>query len=111
MFSHAAAARADGVHPTAGGSLHQETLSERQMLAFRLRSRLPGVTVGGRLGVVHQDGTNPAGGRLIGFWCLVCGYLLPAGGRQPEPAPTCAGSKVRTGRQHEPVRMQALLIN
>jgi rubrerythrin len=60
---------------------------------------------------VHHDGTNAADGRLVDFWCLVCGYLLPAEKRQPEAAPTCAGSQARTGRQHEPARMQALLIN
>ena len=60
---------------------------------------------------MHHDRTNPAGGRLIGFWCPVCGYLIPAEGRQPEAAPTCTGSQARTGRQHEPARMQALLTN
>jgi hypothetical protein len=60
---------------------------------------------------VHHDCTNAAGGSLIGFWCLVCGYLLPAEERQAESAPTCTGSKARTGQQHEPARMQALLIS
>ena len=68
-------------------------------------------TVAGRLGAVHHDRTDPAGGRLIGFWCSRCGSLVPAEKRQPEAAPTCAGSQARTGREHEPARMQALLIN
>ncbi len=58
-----------------------------------------------------HDRTNAADGRLIGSWCQVCGYLVPAEKRQPGAAPTCTGSKARTGRQHEPARMQALLIN
>ena len=60
---------------------------------------------------MHHDRTNPADGRVIGFWCPVCGSLVPAEKRQPASVPTCAGSKARTGWQHEPARMQALLIN
>jgi hypothetical protein len=60
---------------------------------------------------VHHDGTNPAGGRPIGFWCPVCGYLVPAEERQPAAAPTCTGSTARTGRQHEPTPMRPLVTN
>jgi hypothetical protein len=63
---------------------------------------------GRRLVAVHHNGTNAAGGRPVGFRCLVCGYLVPADKRRPGVAPTCAGSKVRTGRQHEPAQMQPL---
>ncbi len=52
----------------------------------------------------------PAGGALIGFYCPVCGYLLPAQDRQPASAPTCPGSKVRTGKQHEPTQMRTLPV-
>jgi hypothetical protein len=56
--------------------------------------------------------TAPAAGvQLIGFHCLVCGYLLRANGAQPVATPTCAGSKARTGRQHEPARMQPLFLH
>ena len=57
---------------------------------------------------MHHNGTNAAGGRLVGFWCPVCGYLVPADKRRPGDAPTCAGSKARTGRRHEPAQMQPL---
>jgi hypothetical protein len=30
---------------------------------------------------------------------------------RPVPAPVCAGSKVRIGKQHEPARMTALFIH
>ncbi len=55
------------------------------------------------------EGTSrqPAGGELIGFYCPVCGYLT-AQDRQPAPPPTCAGSKARTGKQHEPTQMTTL---
>ena len=46
---------------------------------------------------------------LIGFHCLVCGYLRPAETSRP-PAPVCAGSKARTGKQHEPTPMQGLVL-
>jgi len=49
-----------------------------------------------------------AGGELIGFYCPVCGYLLAAQDRQPASAPTCAGSKARTGEQHQPTQMRTL---
>ncbi len=51
-----------------------------------------------------------AGVQLIGFHCLVCGYVLRASEGQPVAPPTCAGSKARTGRQHEPARMQPLFL-
>jgi hypothetical protein len=51
----------------------------------------------------------PAGGALIAFYCPVCGSLRPAQNRQPAPAPTCAGSKARTGEQHEPAQMRTSL--
>jgi hypothetical protein len=51
---------------------------------------------------------QPTSGELIGFCCPVCGYLLPAQDRQSASAPTCAGSKARTGKQHEPTRMRTL---
>ena len=54
---------------------------------------------------------QPVGGALIAFYCLVCGYLLAAQDRQPASAPTCAGSKARTGEQHEPTPMQPLLLH
>jgi len=76
-----------------------------QVLTSRSRTRER------RLVVVHHHRTNAADGRLIGSWCQVCGYLVPAEKRQPGAAPMCTGSKARTGRQHEPARMQALLIN
>lgn len=60
---------------------------------------------------MQHDGTTPAGGRPVGFWCPVCGYLVPAGTRRPGVAPACAGSTARTGRPHELTRMQLLLIN
>jgi hypothetical protein len=47
---------------------------------------------------------------LIGFHCLVCGFARPAKDSRPVPAPLCAGSKARTGKQHEPTRMHALFI-
>jgi len=52
-----------------------------------------------------------AGAQLIGFHCLVCGYLLRAENRPPRLAPMCAGSKARTGKRHEPVRMEPLLLD
>ncbi len=55
--------------------------------------------------------TAPAAGvQLIGFHCLVCGYVLRANGGQPVATPTCAGSKARTGKQHEPALMQPLFL-
>ncbi len=48
-----------------------------------------------------------SGGALIGFHCPVCGYLT-AQDRQPASAPTCAGSKARTGKEHEPTQMRTL---
>jgi hypothetical protein len=52
-----------------------------------------------------------ADAKLIGFYCPVCGYLRSAEGYLPDPVPICAGSKARTGRQHEPTRMEALLLD
>ena len=51
------------------------------------------------------------GVQLIGFHCLVCGSLIRANEDQPVATPTCAGSKARTGRQHEPARMQPLFLD
>ncbi len=61
----------------------------------------------------HEMAYTPlaAGGQLIGFYCLVCGHLLRAENRQPSPAPMCAGSKARTGKQHEPARMEPLFLD
>jgi hypothetical protein len=47
---------------------------------------------------------------LIGFHCLVCGFTLRAEARRPVPAPLCAGSRARTGKQHAPTPMQALVL-
>jgi len=47
---------------------------------------------------------------LLGFHCLVCGFTLRAEGGRPVPAPLCAGSRARTGKQHEPTLMQALVL-
>ncbi len=56
--------------------------------------------------------TTPAAGvQLIGFHCLVCGYVLRAANRHPSPAPMCAGSKARTGKQHESTLMQPLFLH
>jgi hypothetical protein len=55
-----------------------------------------------------RSGTRPP--TLIGFHCLVCGYLRPAEASRSMPAPLCAGSKTRTGRQHAPTPMQALVL-
>ena len=55
-----------------------------------------------------RSGTRPP--TLIGFHCLVCGYLRPAEGRLQVSAPMCASSKARTGRQHEPTPMKALFL-
>jgi hypothetical protein len=52
-----------------------------------------------------------AGAQLIGFYCRVCGHLLRAENRQPTPAPMCAGSKARTGKRHEPARMEPLFLD
>jgi hypothetical protein len=52
---------------------------------------------------------HAAGGRLIGFYCPSCGYAPRADGGRPGSAPVCAGSKARTGQQHEPARMKVLI--
>ena len=49
--------------------------------------------------------------QLVGFHCLACGYLLRAENRHPSPAPMCAGSKARTGKQHESTLMQPLFLH
>ena len=49
-----------------------------------------------------------ADAKLIGFYCPVCGYLRSAEGYLPDPVPICAGSKARTGKEHEPTRMKTL---
>ena len=51
------------------------------------------------------------GVQLIGFHCLVCGYVLRAANRHPSPAPMCAGSTARTGKQHESTLMQPLFLH
>ena len=56
--------------------------------------------------------TPPAAeAKLVGFYCPVCGYLRSAEGCLPDPVPMCAGSKARTGKRHEPARMEALLLD
>jgi hypothetical protein len=56
--------------------------------------------------------TTPAAGvQLIGFHCLVCGYLLRVAEGRPVATPTCAGSKARTGKQHEPARMRPIFLS
>ena len=61
---------------------------------------------------ILSTSTPPAAGpQLIGFHCPVCGYLRPAETSRPVPAPLCAGSKARTGKQHEPTPMQALFLH
>ena len=52
-----------------------------------------------------------SGGRLIGFSCLVCGHLLRAGSHRSSAVPMCAGSKARTGKQHELARMEPLVLD
>jgi hypothetical protein len=47
---------------------------------------------------------------LIGFHCPVCGYLRPAEGPLQVATPLCADSKARTGQQHEPIPMRALVL-
>ena len=54
---------------------------------------------------------QPAGGALIAFYCIVCGYLLTAQDRQPRSASTCAGSMARSGKRHESTPMQPLLLH
>jgi hypothetical protein len=48
--------------------------------------------------------------RPIGFHCPVCGYLRPAEGPLQVATPLCADSKARTGQQHEPIPMRALVL-
>jgi hypothetical protein len=52
-----------------------------------------------------------ADAKLIGFYCPVCGYLRSAEGYLPDPVPICAGSKARTGKEHEQARMQPLHLH
>ena len=59
---------------------------------------------------IVSTSTPAADGKLIGFYCPVCGYLRSTGGHLPGPVPICAGSKARTGRKHEPAQMEALLL-
>ncbi len=54
---------------------------------------------------------SAANAKLIGFYCLVCGYLRSADEHLPGPVPVCVGSKARTGRTHEPAQMEALLLD
>ena len=61
---------------------------------------------------ILSTSTPPAaGGQLVGFHCLVCGSLLRGENHQPSPAPMCAGSKARTGKQHESTLMQPLFLH
>jgi len=68
-----------------------------------------------RRGDRRQRNRGPAGRpedqppTLIGFHCPVCGYLRPAEEPPQVATPLCAGSKARTGQQHAPTPMQALL--
>ncbi len=56
--------------------------------------------------------TPPAAdARLIGSYCPVCGCLRSTEGSLSEPVPMCAGSQARTGKQHEPTRMEALPLD
>ena len=61
---------------------------------------------------IPSTSTPPAAdAKLIGFYCPVCGYLRSAEECLPEPVPMCAGSKARTGKRHEPTRMEALPLD
>ena len=73
---------------------------------------LPQQLVPGTSANILSTSTPPAaGGRLIGFYCPVCGYLLRGENHQPSPAPMCAGSKARTGKQHESTPMPPLFLH
>jgi hypothetical protein len=50
----------------------------------------------------EEPSRQPAGGTLIGFHCPRCGRVLPATKGQPNAAPTCVGSKTRTGGPRVP---------
>ncbi len=60
--------------------------------------------------ILSRSTPTALGAQLIGFHCLVCGYLLRAENRHPSSAPMCAGSRARAGKQHEPAQMEALFI-
>ena len=59
---------------------------------------------------MDQHDLDEAGSTLVGFHCPQCGRVLPAATGRANPAPTCAGSKTRTGRRHEPTAMQPLFL-
>ncbi len=61
--------------------------------------------------IVSTSTPAAAYAQLIGFHCFVCGYLRHAEHRHPSPAPMCAGSKARTGKQHEPAWMEPLFLD
>ncbi|MGR7027317.1 hypothetical protein [Geodermatophilus sp. URMC 62] len=68
-------------------------------------------SVAGKSASIVSAATSVAAhAQLIGFHCLICGYLRHAEHHQPSPAPMCAGSKARTGKPHEPARMEALVL-
>jgi hypothetical protein len=58
----------------------------------------------------HGLDIHAARGRLIGFWCLSCGYARRTEDGRTGSAAVCAGSKARTGKQHAPTPMQPLFI-
>ena len=72
----------------------------------------PRQIVPGTSASILSTSTPPAAdAKLIGFYCPVCGYLRSAEECLPEPVPMCAGSKARTGKRHEPTRMEALPLD
>ncbi len=91
---------------------HRDCQGERRLiLDWHNTKDLPRQLVPGTSASILSTSTPPAArGRLIGFYCPVCGYLLRAENRQPSSAPMCAGSKARTGKQHEPARMETLFL-
>ena len=73
---------------------------------------LPWQLVSGTSAIILAMSTPTASSaQLIGFHCLACGYPLRAENRHPSPAPMCAGSKARTGKQHESTLMQPLFLH
>jgi hypothetical protein len=86
------------------------------LVLIGLAALLLALVVALALMVAPRPDPRPAGlgptppNTLIGFSCPACGYLLPARARPPGPAPRCAGSTARTGKQHGPTPMQALCM-
>jgi hypothetical protein len=92
---------------------HRDWKGERRLIIPNWRNieDLSEQLVPGTSANIVSTSTPPAvGAQLIGFYCPVCGYLLRGENHQPSPAPMCAGSKARTGKQHEPARMKALFL-